>query len=100
MTSALSKAEGPIVAATDSMKTLPDLVSRWVPHPFTPLGTDGFGMSDTREALRRHFEVDAESIVVATLYEIARGGKLDMKVVSGAVADLGIDPEKRNPLSI
>jgi pyruvate dehydrogenase E1 component len=58
---------GPVVAVTDYMKLVPDQIARWVPAPFVPLGTDGFGRSDTREALRRYFEVDAAHIVVATL---------------------------------
>jgi pyruvate dehydrogenase E1 component len=100
VTAALAGAEGPIVAASDSMKSLPDMISRWVPGAFAPLGTDGYGMSDTREALRRHFEMDAESIVVATLHEIVRQGKMDPKVVTQAIQDAGIDPQKRNPLDV
>ena len=65
--------EGPIVAVTDFMKAVPDQIARWVPagRSFTPLGTDGFGRSDTREALRRHFETDAPHVVVATLAALA-----------------------------
>ena len=58
------------------MRAVPDLISRWVPGDYTSLGTDGFGMSDTRHALRRHFHVDAESIVVATLRQLARRGEV------------------------
>ncbi len=64
-------ASGPVIAVTDFMKVVPDQISRFVPQPFVPLGTDGYGFSDTRPALRRHFEVDAPHIVVATLDALA-----------------------------
>ena len=64
----------PITGLDHVMLAVPDLISRWVPGDFTSLGTDGFGLSDTRHALRRHFHVDAESIVVATLRQLARHG--------------------------
>ena len=67
----LADADGPKVAVSDLMRAVPDLIARWVPGDYTSLGTDGFGMSDTRHALRRHFHVDAESIVVATLRQLA-----------------------------
>ena len=67
----LADADGPKVAVSDWMRAVPDLIARWVPGDYTSLGTDGFGMSDTRHALRRHFHVDAESIVVATLRQLA-----------------------------
>ena len=67
---ALADVDGPIVAVTDFVKTVPDQIARWVPQPFIPLGTDGFGLSDTRTALRQHFEVDARHIVVATLHNL------------------------------
>jgi hypothetical protein len=63
------------IASTDYMKALPDMVSRWIGRPFTPLGTDGFGRSDTRAALRRHFEIDAEHIVIATLRRAREAGR-------------------------
>jgi pyruvate dehydrogenase E1 component len=84
----LESVEGPVIAASDSIKAVPDQVARWVPAPFVPLGTDGFGRSDTREALRRHFEVDAESIVATTLAALA---------VSDAIARYGIDPDRTSP---
>src|SRR5688572_23286995 len=61
----------PIIAASDFMKAVPDQISRWMSQPFVPLGTDGFGRSDTREALRRHFEIDVQSIAVASLNALA-----------------------------
>ncbi|MGH3716570.1 MAG: pyruvate dehydrogenase (acetyl-transferring), homodimeric type [Micromonosporaceae bacterium] len=72
----LEGAPGPVVASSDWMRAVPDLISRWVPGDYTSLGTDGFGASDTRGALRRHFHVDGESIAVATLRELARRGEV------------------------
>ena len=68
-----------------------------VPRSFTPLGTDGFGRSDTREALRRHFEIDAEHIVVAALAALARENRIDATVVDRAIRDFSIDPERGDP---
>ena len=79
VTQALADADGPVVAVSDFMRAVPDLISRWVPGDYTSLGTDGFGLSDTRHALRRHFHVDAESIVVATLRQLARSGEVPAK---------------------
>ncbi|HEY3215881.1 MAG TPA: pyruvate dehydrogenase (acetyl-transferring), homodimeric type [Candidatus Eisenbacteria bacterium] len=97
LTRILESAPGPVVAATDYLKLVPDMVARWVPRPFTPLGTDGFGRSHTREALRRHFEVDAEHIVVATLAALAQQGRVSAAVVQGAIQEFGIDPERLDP---
>ncbi|MDQ3096879.1 MAG: pyruvate dehydrogenase (acetyl-transferring), homodimeric type [Chloroflexota bacterium] len=88
---------GPIVAASDYMKSIPDQVARWVPQPFVPLGTDGFGRSDTREALRRHFEVDAEHITVASLHALAQTEMGSTAEVASAIADFKIDPERIDP---
>ena len=87
----------PIVAATDYVKSLPDQIARWSGSPFVPLGTDGFGRSDTREALRRHFEVDAESVTAASLHALALCEQYGPGDVAKAIADLGIDPAKQNP---
>ena len=76
---------------------MPDQIARWVPQPFVPLGTDGFGRSDTRDALRRHFEVDAEHVVVATLSTLAQQGALPGAIVARAIQEYGIDPEARDP---
>jgi len=94
---ALSDAIGPVVAVTDYMKMVPDQVSRWMPKHFTALGTDGFGRSDTREALRRFFEVDAGHVVVAVLSGLVDQGRLDPSVVKEAIVRYGIDPETANP---
>ena len=91
--------EGPVVAVTDFMKAVPDQIARWVPEGrrFVPLGTDGFGRSDTREALRRHFETDAAHVVVATLAALAADGEVKPEVVDDAIARYGIDPESGDP---
>jgi pyruvate dehydrogenase E1 component len=88
----------PIVAVSDFMKSVPDQISRWLPGRFFPLGTDGFGRSDTRETLRRFFEIDAESVVIAALWQLALRGALDRSVVQRAIQELGVDPEKVSPL--
>ena len=82
------------MAVTDYMKVVPDQVSRFVAgRPFIPLGTDGFGRSDTREALRRLFEVDAAHVVVAVLSGLAEVGEVKPEVVADAIARYGIDPD-------
>ncbi|HEX2040127.1 MAG TPA: pyruvate dehydrogenase (acetyl-transferring), homodimeric type [Acidimicrobiales bacterium] len=97
VTEALAEAEGPIVAVTDFMKSVPDQVARWVPGHFTPLGTDGYGRSDTRDALRRHFEVDAAHVVVAVLKALADTGEGKAEQVADAIARYGIDAEAPDP---
>ncbi|HUE40251.1 MAG TPA: pyruvate dehydrogenase (acetyl-transferring), homodimeric type [Candidatus Binatia bacterium] len=87
----------PIVAATDYMKIVADQIARFVPSTFQALGTDGFGRSDERKALRRFFEVDAEAITVAALAELARGGKLDARRAAAAIREFAIDPETPDP---
>jgi pyruvate dehydrogenase E1 component len=89
----LRDAPGPIIAASDYMKSLPDALSPWLGSRLVSLGTDGFGRSDNREHLRRHFEVDAESIVAATLSKLAREGVIKPKLAEKAFAELGLDPE-------
>jgi pyruvate dehydrogenase E1 component len=90
---ALGSAAGPIIAASDYMKSLPDALSPWLGSRLASLGTDGFGRSDNREHLRRHFEVDAESIVAATLSKLAREGVVKPKVAEKAFAELGLSTE-------
>jgi pyruvate dehydrogenase E1 component len=94
VTQALEGAPGPVVAVTDYMRMVPDQVAKWVPQGLTALGTDGYGRSDTREALRRFFEVDAESVALAALSQLARRGELPASVPQEAIGKLGIDPEK------
>jgi pyruvate dehydrogenase E1 component len=95
--SVLGDAKGPIIAASDYMKSVPDLLSPWLPSRLVSLGTDGFGRSDNREHLRRHFEVNAESIVGATLSKLARDGKFKPKAAQKALAELGLDIEAADP---
>jgi pyruvate dehydrogenase E1 component len=85
--------DGPIVAVTDFMRAVPDQISRWVPRPYTILGTDGFGRSDTRPALRRHFKIDAENIAVAVLQELALAGEVKPELVADAIKRYELDPE-------
>jgi pyruvate dehydrogenase E1 component len=90
--------DAPVVATSDWMRALPDLVRQWVPAPFTSLGTDGFGLSDTRPAVRRHFNVDAESITVAALETLAARGEFDRGAVAEAAAKYRIDdPQAAGP---
>jgi pyruvate dehydrogenase E1 component len=97
VTSELDKSSGPIVAVTDFMKAVPDMIARWVPRPFTPLGTDGFGRSDTRAALRRHFETDAGHVVVAVLSALTEQDDAKAEEVADAIARYGIDPDAPEP---
>jgi pyruvate dehydrogenase E1 component len=87
---ALGDAAGPIVAASDYMKSLPDSLAPWLGSRLVSLGTDGFGRSDNREHLRRHFEIDAESIVAATLSKLVREGSVKAKVAEKAFTELGL----------
>ncbi len=91
VTSALADASGPVVAVSDWIKAVPDQIARWVPGTYTSLGTDGFGFSDTRPAARRFFHVDAESITVAVLWELARGGAVDADLPAQAISKYRLD---------
>ena len=97
VTEVLSAAEGPIVAVTDFMKSVPDQVSRWIPAHFTSLGTDGFGRSDTRAALRRYFETDAAHVVVAVLNGLRATGEGKAEEVDDAIVRYGIDRDAPDP---
>jgi len=88
---------GVVVAASDYVRELPDSVAKWVPGPLVSLGTDGFGRSETREALRDHFEVDHRWVTVAALAALARRGDVPHELVARAIAELGVDPEKPDP---
>ena len=91
--------QGVFVAATDYLKTLPAMVARWMPRRLATLGTDGFGRSEGREALREFFEVDSRFIVLATLHELAQDGLVGEATVQNAIKDLAINPEKPNPVT-
>ena len=93
----LAKEKGLFVAASDYVRALPEQISRWLPGELYALGTDGMGRSETRETLRRHFEVDAESIVIATLWRLHKQGVFDAAFVAKAIKDLGVNPEKMDP---
>jgi pyruvate dehydrogenase E1 component len=98
VTALLEKEQGPFVAVSDNMKIVADQIAPWVPGGLTTLGTDGFGRSDTRERLRRFFEVDAELTVIATLHALAKRGAIERTVVAQAIKDLNVDPEKLAPV--
>jgi pyruvate dehydrogenase E1 component len=99
LTQQLAGSPGPVIATSEYMKLVPDMVARFIPQGLTPLGTDGYGLSDTRAALRRHFEVDAESIVVATLAALARCGAVPSDLVASAIIGFGLDPDRPDPVS-
>ncbi|MGH8303941.1 MAG: transketolase-like TK C-terminal-containing protein, partial [Steroidobacteraceae bacterium] len=96
----LKDAQGPFIAATDYVRTVPDQIRQWVPGRYVSLGTDGFGRSDSRAALRRHFEVDRNHIAVAALKALADEGKLEAAAVTAAMKALGVDPAKPDPWKV
>ncbi|NBO65410.1 MAG: pyruvate dehydrogenase (acetyl-transferring), homodimeric type, partial [Acidobacteria bacterium] len=93
----LGDTEGPVVASTDYMKIVPDQLAPWLGQRLVSLGTDGFGRSEDRQHLRRHFEISAEAIAAAALSRLARDGKFNVKKASQAIADLGFAPGKIDP---
>ena len=93
----LDGVEGPFIAASDYVRALAEQLSPFIPGDYFVLGTDGMGRSETRETLRRHFEVDAESIVIATLSRLAKAGVLTPKDVQDAISEIGYDAEKIDP---
>jgi pyruvate dehydrogenase E1 component len=96
----LKDREGPVVAATDYMKIFADQIREFVPGRYKVLGTDGFGRSDTREQLRRFFEVDRHYITIATLKALAEEGRIEAETVAQAIGKFGIDPDKPNPATV
>jgi pyruvate dehydrogenase E1 component len=97
VTTALGSGPHPVVAITDYMRAVPDQVARFIDRPYTSLGTDGFGRSDAREALRAYFEIDAAHLVVGVLSHLAQYGQLKPSVVTKAMTELGIDPDRGAP---
>jgi pyruvate dehydrogenase E1 component len=95
---ALAGAEGPIIASTDYMKVVADQIAPWLPGRMVSLGTDGFGRSENREHLRKHFENGAEAIAAAALSRLARDGKFDKKRAKAAITELGLNPESPDPV--
>jgi pyruvate dehydrogenase E1 component len=94
----LGNRAGPFVATTDYMKTVADQIRQWVPGRYVTLGTDGFGRSDSRQALREHFEVGRNWIAIAALRALADDGKIDLGTVTVAMKKFAIDPAKPDPL--
>jgi pyruvate dehydrogenase E1 component len=94
----LQNEQGIFLAVSDYMKLLPDMISRWVPGGLYPLGTDGFGRSENRTELRRFFEVDAECITIGALWRLAQRGEIKSALVQKAFEELGVNPEKANPM--
>ena len=96
----LEKEQGPFVAVSDNLKLVADQIAPWVPGGLMTLGTDGFGRSETRENLRRFFEIDAESTVISTLFALAEKGQLPRSIVTQAIKDLNVNPEKVFPVCV
>jgi pyruvate dehydrogenase E1 component len=94
----LGPEKGIFIAASDYMKSLPEMIARWVPGGLMPLGTDGFGRSENRPSLRRFFEVDAEFIALTALDQLMRRGEVNPERVQKAIKELDIDPEKAEPV--
>jgi pyruvate dehydrogenase E1 component len=97
VTRQLEGVQGPVIAVSDHMKAVPDQIARWVPQPFVPLGTDGFGRSDTRQDLRRFFEVDAQHVAVAALSALADVGEVKPEKVDEAIKTYDVDPDRPSP---
>jgi pyruvate dehydrogenase E1 component len=100
VTRLLQEREGPAIAATDYMRAFAEQIRPYVPMPYFVLGTDGFGRSDTREALRAFFEVDRHWITITALRALAEQGDVDRNAVAAAITKYGIDPEKPNPVTV
>ncbi len=98
VTKCLEKTKGPVIASTDYVKLFADQIRAYVPRSYTVLGTDGYGRSDTREALRNHFEVDRYYITIASLKALTEDGEISKKIVKSAIKKFNINPEKNNPL--
>jgi len=98
VTSLFEGDDAPIIAVSDYLKLVPDQIARWLPGRLYTLGTDGFGRSDTREALRRFFEIDAECVAIAALDQLSRRCRIDHGLPRKAIEELGVDPEKVDPV--
>ena len=96
---ALKDCEGPVISASDYVRNVADQIRNFVPTTYTVLGTDGFGRSDTRKQLRKHFEVNSFYVTVATLKTLANEGTIPASKVSDAIKKYGIDVNKPNPLN-
>ncbi len=89
---------GPFIAASDNVRCVAEQIDPWIPGGLFALGTDGFGRSETRENLRRHFEVDAQCVALAALYRLAESGQIERAKVAAAIKQLNVNPEKLDPL--
>jgi pyruvate dehydrogenase E1 component len=98
ITETLASAPGVLVAASDYLKTMPNMIAKWMPRRLASLGTDGFGRSEGRASLRDFFEVDSKFVTLATLHELFSDGKIERTVIDKAIKDLGINTEKPNPV--
>ena len=96
----LSGTQGPIIASTDYVRSVPDLIRTWVPRDYVTLGTDGYGRSDTRESLRNFYEVDRHHVTLAALKALAKEGSIDLSIVKKAIKKYGVTPEKPNPWDV
>jgi pyruvate dehydrogenase E1 component len=97
VTERLDARRGPVIASTDYIRALPDQIRQWVPGRYRVLGTDGYGRSDSRRALRRFFEIDRHYVAVAALKELADSGEIDPERVAEAIEKYGLDPEAPMP---
>jgi pyruvate dehydrogenase E1 component len=100
VTELLKNHKGPVIAATDYMRSFADQIRAFVPQRYVTLGTDGYGRSDTRKQLRHFFEVDAKYIVIATLKALVDEGSIKVNILEGAIKKLGINPDKPNPVTV
>ena len=96
----LADTEGPVIAVSDYMRIVPEQIREWVPGSYRVLGTDGFGRSDSRRALRKHFEVNRDNIVIAVLKSLADQGAIKPQQVAKEIDVLGLDPDKPNPVDV
>jgi pyruvate dehydrogenase E1 component len=96
----LHDTQGPVIAVTDYMRTVPDLIRAWIPGEYVVLGTDGFGRSDTRVALRDFFEVDRKHVAIAALSALAGKGTIDVRTVSAAIVKYDVATDRRNPWDV
>jgi len=96
----LKEREGPVIAASDCIKTFAEQIRPFVPARYHALGTDGFGRSDSREALRHHFEVDRHHVAITALKALADEGTIPVKLVTQAIKQYGIDADKPNPVTV
>ena len=95
----LDNVTGPFISTSDNVRLVADQIREWIPGEYIILGTDGFGRSETRPELRRHFEIDGECTAYAALRGLARMGAFDSAKLPDVLKDLGIDAEKINPLN-